>query len=67
MTSRPRARPAPSTHLPVIGVGEAASTWQALLAFLPAAAAYAWRHLTVGTWVRLRRAWLRRRSRVWYL
>ena len=43
------------------------SPLRALLRFAPFAVAFAFRHLTIGTIVRIRRRWLRRWNRKWYL
>ena len=43
------------------------STLRSLLAFIPFAIAFSWRHLTIGTLVRIRRRWLHWRNGTWYL
>lgn len=55
------------THQPVIALAEERSQLQAFLHFLGPALIYSIRHLTIGTWIRLRRSYLRRRREIWWI
>jgi len=54
-------------HAPLLPQVEVNSNFQALSLFIPMAIKYLVRHLTVGTFIRLRRSWLKRVGGVYYL
>lgn len=54
-------------HTPLLPQAEIESNVQALLIFIPMAIKYLVRHLTVGTFIRLRRNWLKRVGGTYYL
>ena len=55
------------SHTPLLPKKEIHSDFQALTLFVPLAILYLFRHLTVGSYIRLRRIVLRRLGRVYYV
>lgn len=55
------------THAPLVPQREIQSNAQAVALFVPMALKYMARHLTVGSYIRLRRFVLRRLGRVYYV
>jgi hypothetical protein len=55
------------SHSPVLPQQEIQSNYQALTLFIPQAIKYLARHLTVGSYIRLRRFVLRRLGRVYFV
>ena len=55
------------SHPPLLPQKEIRSYGQAVALFVPMAIVYVARHLTVGTYIRLRRIVLRKRGRVYYV
>ena len=55
------------SHSPVLPQKEVQSNFQALTLFIPQAIVYLARHLTVGSYIRLRRFVFRRLGRIYYL
>jgi len=55
------------SHAPVLPQKEIQSDFEALKLFVPQAIVYLARHLTVGSYIRLRRIALRRLGRIYYL
>lgn len=56
-----------STHRPILPQVENDSFWSRLWHFLPPALAYSFRHLTIGTWIRMRRRYLKWRGEKYYI
>ena len=56
-----------STHRPILPQVENDSFWRRLWHFIPPAFAYSVRHLTIGTWIRLRRRYLKWRGEKYYI
>ena len=55
------------SHSPLVPQQEIQSNFQALTLFVPLVIKYIARHLTIGSYIRLRRIALRRFGRVYYL
>jgi hypothetical protein len=55
------------SHPPLLPQKEIQSNFQALTLFVPMAIIYVARHLTIGTYIRLRRIALRKLGRVYYV
>jgi hypothetical protein len=55
------------SHTPLVPQQEIQSSFQALTLFVPLAVKYLARHLTIGSYIRLRRIVLRRLGRVYYV
>ena len=55
------------SHPPLLPQKEIQSYFQALTLFVPMVIIYVARHLTVGSYIRLRRIVLRKRGRVYYV
>lgn len=55
------------SHAPLVPQQEIRSSAQAVALFVPMAIKYLARHLTVGSYIRLRRVVLRRLGRVFYV
>jgi len=60
-------RKSQKSHTPLLPKKEIHSNFQALTLFVPMAIIYFARHLTVGSYIRLRRIALRRLGRVYYV
>ena len=56
-----------NSHTPLLPQQEIQSNFQALTLFVPLLIKYIARHLTIGTYIRLRRIALRRLGRIYYL
>lgn len=56
-----------NTHRPITPDGEYESDWQVIRKIFLPMLIYSIRHLTVGTAIRCRRAWLKWRGRKYYI
>jgi hypothetical protein len=55
------------SHPPLLPQKESQSTFEALILFVPMVIIYLARHLTVGSYIRLRRMILRKTGRTYYV